>query len=92
MLGIVTKQPADVLDYDIDFADWITDGDVISSGTVTIEPPGELVSNTQQIYSPTVKIWLQGGVDGSQYKVTLLASTTQGRVKEVEFKVRVREY
>lgn len=92
MLGIVTKQPADILDYDIDFSDWIADDDLITNGTVTIDPTGALISNTVQIHSPTVKVWLAGGTNNSTYKVTLLASTRQGRVKEVEFKVRVREY
>lgn len=92
MLGIVTKQPADYLDYDISFADWIADEDVIESATVTIAPDGELAVGNIQIFSPTVKVWLSGGVDSGSYKATLTATTRQGRIKEVEFKIRVRDY
>lgn len=92
MLGIVTKQPADYLDYDISFADWIADEDVIESADVTIAPADELTVGEIQIFSPTVKVWLAGGVNGGSYKATLIATTTQGRIKEVEFKIRVRDY
>lgn len=87
-----TKQPADVLDYDIDFSQWLPDDDTISNTpVVTIEPAGELAATAVQVASPIAKVWLSGGVDKASYKVTVTASTSGGRVKETEFKIRMKE-
>jgi hypothetical protein len=94
MLGIVQKRPADVLDYDIEFADWIADlgdSDTITVATAVLDVTGELVIDSTQISGSIVKIWLSGGVDGSTYVVTLSITTAAGRFKEVDFKVRVRD-
>lgn len=91
MLGTVTKQPADVLDYDIDFSQWLPADDAVLSVTTAVEPTGVLVVDYTQVLSPTVKVWVSGGTDGSTYKVTLTATTDGGRVKQEEFKVRVKD-
>ncbi len=84
-----TKQPNDVLDYDIDFSDWLVSGDEVESVTVTAET-GITVDSTN-ITSEIVKIWLSGGTDGSSYKVTALAVTEGGRTKEKEFIIKIKE-
>lgn len=37
------------------------------------------------------KIWLKGGVDGYVYKVTMKATTHEGRVVETDFLLKVKE-
>ena len=92
MLGTLTKQPADYLDYDVNFEEWLTDDDTIASAGATVEPAGELTIGDVLISSPIVKLWLSGGLDGKTYKITLTATTAFGRVKETEFRIRVRDY
>ena len=41
--------------------------------------------------SGVVKVWLSYGRDGQKYKITILATTTAGRVKEHEFRIRVKD-
>lgn len=41
--------------------------------------------------SHRVKVWLSGGVDGVTYKLTLTIETEDGRVKEVDFRLKVKE-
>lgn len=95
MLGQVQKQPADTLDYDIDFSKWLPDDDEILTAVAnatTIE--GEttpLVIDSVRIASPVVKVWLSGGSDGASYKVTAKVATAGGRIKEAEFKIRIRD-
>lgn len=88
-LGTITQQPRDVRDYDIDFGEWFPQDDTLVSATVTVEPAG--LTATYAIQHPRVKVWLQDGVSGSTYKVTVVAYTNDGRAKEVELKVRIKD-
>lgn len=91
MLGTKFKDPSDVLDYDIDYSDWITDGDTITTAATSVSPASELVVDSVQVSSPEVKVWVSGGEAGTTYTITVTASTTAGRVKEETFKIRVKE-
>lgn len=103
MAGEFEKQPREVVDYDIDMREWFAvnrDGDAIRRvEQVIIDPPGELVlgspstPETVLMGEPPMKakIWLSGGVDGGEYKVTVLIKTQIGRVEEIDFTVRVED-
>lgn len=91
MLATVTKQPADHLDYDIDYSRWLPDGDAVTMAVAAVDPPGELAIDSVQITDQIVKAWASGGVDGGTYKITITASTSGGRIKETDFKIRVRD-
>lgn len=87
------KRPDDRLDFDIDFARWLPAGDKIASldeatvaegSTVTVDEDDTIFTDT------TVKVFLEGGEIGETATVTVQVTTTQGRTKEVCFKVRVR--
>jgi len=90
MLATFIKQPADQLDYDIDYGRWLPDGDAVTMAETAVEPVGELVIESVQITDRIVKVWLAGGIDGGSYKITVTASTSGGRIKETEFRLRVR--
>ena len=96
------KQPADVLDFDIDLRRWFKTlpGDEVVSATVeVVEGDGSLVLGPSPHVAAVifgdarqmVKIWIGGGTDGQTYKLRALMTTKQDRVKEVDFKLRVRE-
>ena len=91
LLGTFVMQPDESLDYDLDYTDWLTTGDNVSSATVAVAPADELAATLVQINDPRVKVWLEGGVDGTTYKVSVTMTTADGRVKQDEFKVRVKE-
>lgn len=100
-----TKQPGDVLDYDVDMGDWFAGipGDDIQSVAVSVssdmEAPAALVAGplphpvvTLMGATPvSFKLWLGGGSNHVDYIVNCLVRTEQDRVKEVEFKVKVRD-
>lgn len=97
-LGTVTKQPADFLDYDIDFSDWLVGTDLIAELDVVVTRDdglslgaGDLdpryIINNQTV----AKLWLADGVDGEGYKIEITMTTDDGRVKQVELRVRVRD-
>lgn len=89
ILGTFRQQPADTLDYDIDFSDWLPVQDVIVSATAVAEPNTLVV--TRAVQSPRVKVWCSEGDVGVTYKITVTATTNDGRVKQVEFKLKVKE-
>ncbi len=88
-IGSFKQQPAEVLDYDIDFSEWIPEGDTITAAALTVEPTGPVV--TYAISSPRVKVWFYDGTNGTTYKITVQATTNDNRVKEVEFKIKVKD-
>jgi hypothetical protein len=90
-MNLFTKQPADVLDYDLDFSDWLTGTDVLTGVVATASGPEDLQIQSASIVGQTAKIWISGGISGSTYKVTATISTSEGRVKQLEFKIRVRD-
>jgi len=90
IIGSITQQPNEKMDYDIDFSEWMPAGDVITLAAVSVLPAG--LTASYAIQSPAVKVWLDGGTAGVTYKVTVLATTNDGRKKEVELKVKVKDY
>ncbi len=89
-VGSIIQQPNDVMDYDVDFSDWLPPGDVVMTAAVTSSPAGLTVGYA--ISNPRVKVWVRGGTTGTTYKVTILANTNDGRSKEVELKIKVKDY
>ena len=89
-LGNFSKQPSELLDYDIDYSEWLTAGDNVSRATVDIEPAG-LTLESVFINDPFIKIWLSGGSHGSTYKLTVTMSSDDGRIKQDEFKLKVKD-
>lgn len=90
-MNIFQKQPADQLDYDLDFSEWLPDTDVITGVVATSSSP-ELTILAASVYGTTAKIFVAGGLDNATYKVTTTIATQEGRIKEHDFKIRVRDY
>lgn len=90
MLGVAKKQPGDTLDYDVDFERWIPDGDSLVKASAVADYPGITIGDAKVI-PPLVKVWLSGGESGKTYKITVTTTTAQGRIKEVDFAVRVND-
>lgn len=98
-----SKQPREVVDYDIDMTEYFEPlgSDEIVSALIEVDPTTSPVlevgpgvhAEYDLVGSPahTLKIWLGGGVDGTRYKVTAVITTADARVEEVEFFVKVRE-
>lgn len=91
LVGTATQQPRDIYDYDIDFSTWFPPNDNIISATVTSSPPMPQPPSAA-ISGLTVKVWVYDeGTSGLTYTLTLLAITADGRQKEVELQIKVKE-
>ena len=94
ILAKFEKQPADVQDFDIDFNDWLTGMLDTAPGPtgVSVEADPGITLLAFVLSAGVVKVWTSGGVDGTTYKITVTVTTTGGRVKQAEIKVKVKEY
>lgn len=100
ILGKFIKQPAETLDYDVDFSEFLTGGDTLQATgnppvpsplDVVVDPVGLTLGPTFVVNQNTIKQWLSGGTSGVKYKITITATSNAGRVKQVEFVVRVKD-
>lgn len=94
ILGVINKQPREILDFDIDYSLMMEDrpGEVLSSVTTEVTPSGVTVSNaTINATTNRSKIIIANGADGITYKVTVMTGTSLGLLYEDEVTVVVSE-
>ena len=90
------KQPAELKDYDIDYAEWLapvsdTLNTVIATVTSADEDTPTLTCNTVFVSPTSAKFWVAGGTDGVKYKLTATATTVGGRVDQSELVFTVKD-
>lgn len=89
----ITQQPLDVRDYDLDFSEFFPSDDTVTDAQVVVTPPPQNgLTVTYAVLHPRVKVWVQGGAAGDAHKITVVAYTDDGRAKEVEMKLRIKDY
>lgn len=102
LLGKLVKQPVEKQNYFIRYKEYLQEGEVLTSiaGTSvlldTIVDP--LVVDNFTLIGPVImsnnedaEFWLEGGLDGMNYKLEITATTSFGNVKQDEFKVKIKE-
>ncbi len=89
MLGCKRQRVDDRLDYDVDFARWLSDDDTITDATATASDG--LMIDSVQVFGQIVKVWVSGGAVGKSYVVTVTATTQDARVKDECFTIRISE-
>lgn len=84
-------QPADVQDFDIEFDGWFPPGDEIVSVALKVVPAMPMPPSYAFV-GQRVKVWVYaGGTSGEKYQISVTATTNDGRVKEVELVVPIKE-
>lgn len=90
LLATFDKQPGDQLDYDIDYYRWMPEGDAITSADAVVQVGSIQVMSVQILTPLTVKVWVSGGEDGETASISVRAGTQGGRIKDVDFALRIR--
>jgi len=91
----IEKDPYAVLDYSLDFTNWMPSGDTISALTVTAETiagdsaPLTVDSNTNTSFIATATI--SGGTAGNIYNLEYKIDTTNGLKDSRNFRIKVVE-
>jgi hypothetical protein len=90
-VGAVVQQPVEELDYDFDYSDWFgTTGDTIETVTASATPTGLTILPLKASDS-VAKVWVSGGTDGFTYYLEITVTTANGRVKQDELEIIVKE-
>ena len=85
-----TKAPDDVLDYTLDFCDWLCDAgdDTISAATAEVAaanaPVGTFEITSTAFTDQQVTIFVSGGNAGAVYDIRLTITTAAGRVLAID--------
>jgi hypothetical protein len=96
ILAKYEKQPAEVKDYDIDYADWLIPAeDTIDFITTTVTSETEATPTLEVDYTEQTitlaKLWISGGTVGTQYKVTVFMTSVGGRIDESELIFNIKD-
>lgn len=86
----VEKQPAEIMSFDIDFSEWLTNrGETAASASAVVAVGITLVSTS--LIGSAVRCRFSGGTTGTTYKCTVTLTTTSGLTKEYDFNIKVKE-
>lgn len=88
-LGKHSKQSSESLDYDVDYSDWFSNRSDAPSTFSVSGTSGVTVSGSRS--GNVINVLVSGGTAGVQYEVTILLTTTTGRVKEANFLVKIKD-
>ncbi len=83
------KDPQAVLDYTVDWTDWLVAADVISSHTVTV--PSGITKDSSSDTDTAVTAWISGGTADTSYDVVYHVTTTAGRQDDRTVTLHVRQ-
>ncbi len=81
-MNILTKQPAEVTIYSMDFEDLLRSGDSIASVTSVTATPSGLTLGTASITGTEVQFSISSGTDGTWYAVEVVIATLGGDTLE----------
>lgn len=88
------QQPAERLLYHVDYRGWLSTGETLS-GVVALTAPADASDfaavATLSSTAGVVQVMVSGGVDGTEYTVTLRIDTSTGQRKEDELVIQVVE-
>lgn len=84
----IAKDPSAILDYPMDWTDWLQDAEIITASQWTV-PTGLTAANPAYSTKATT-VWLSSGIPGEVYTVVNRISTSEGRTDERSFRVKVK--
>ena len=82
----IFKDPAGVLDYTLDWSEYLPSGDTLSTCTVTI-----LTLNSSSITTNTATAIISGGTAGNKYNVEYTITTSDSKTDSRNFRIFVQE-
>jgi TRAP-type uncharacterized transport system substrate-binding protein len=88
-MTIFRKDPEAVLDFAIDWSDWLQPLETIVSYVITV--PTGIVKDSASEASGVITMWLSGGTAGTYYSVEVKIVTNAGRTDERTMKISVEE-
>lgn len=91
MLTWPSKDPNEVLDYQVDWTARLATGETISTSTFTV-PTGTVVINSSSFLGAVATVWLSGGTEGEACVILNRMVTSAGRTYDQSVKLRIRSH
>jgi hypothetical protein len=88
-VSIYIHDPDAVLDYAVDWTEWLATGDSITSHSVAVES-GNVVKDSDSLAGTIVRAWISGGTNGTDATVRYRVTTAQGRTDDRTIYLKVR--
>jgi hypothetical protein len=86
-----TKDPDEVVDYDLSWADQMTaDSDTIATSTWTV--PIGITKDSSSNTTTRTKVWLSGGTAGEAYTLLNRVVTAGGRTFDQSVKLKMKDH
>lgn len=82
------KDPDAVLDYTIDWSEWLAEGDTITAVSAT--PDTGITVDSSAFTVTTTTIWVSGGVTGT-YNIVVHVTTNGGREDDRTIEIQMKE-
>ncbi len=86
---LATKDPNAVLDYRIDWSDWLDVAETIDTSTWTV--PSGITKDSSAASSTVATVWLSGGTADTDYDCLNRIVTSAGRTDDRTLRVKVRQ-
>ncbi|AVR89016.1 hypothetical protein [Thauera aromatica] len=90
-LGSFSKQPGERVSKSVIYTDALDPGDEIGTIDECRAEPAGLEVSPVLVAGDRARIWVSGGTDGVQYKITIKVTTAGGEILEDELFCRVKE-
>ena len=90
MSTCITHDPNARLDYAWDWTAWLTDGETITSHTITVTT-GDVTVESSSVIGGAVVAWVTGGTVPTDAKVTCHITTSAGRQDDRTRTLMVRD-
>lgn len=90
IVGTAEKQPIEKKSYSVNYSGSLHDGDTLKTVTTSVDIPGLVVSDAS-VYSPRVKLWVEGGEHLRTYRIEITVTTNHGAIFQDELIVKVKE-
>lgn len=94
ILATLNKQPSEILRLDIDYGFWLG-AMTLDLATATVAPAGGVSPPIALLVfrgsNRSMAAFIEGGVSGTSYLITIQVTDTDGRLREDEVQLRVKE-
>ena len=88
------KHPSEILDYSLDFDDWLATAETLSTCSVTVGSGLTLTPSGKPapaISGTLVTWWVSGGTHGNSYPIEVTVTTSGGRTLVADASITVTD-
>lgn len=89
---ILEKQPSEYIRATMDFTNWLTNGAILQSGVLSLEPDdGNLVATLDTLTDQTIDCLISSGIAGKNYRFNFIVWTSSGNTLEADGLMKCRD-